>query len=413
MKSDFFLTVAFRYLISKKNEKFISFIGIFSLLGITLGVAALIVVMSVMKGFHREFSKNIIGLGGDINISSANKVFTDEEEIKKKLSKAPYVKAAVPTVSGEALALGKIANSGVKVRGFYKEDLKFKGSILKNVREGSFDSFSGKNSVALGSGLAASLGLEVGDKIKLISPNLISSLFGSIPRSKEFKIVAIFTSGMYDYDSVTVLAPMEAALNFFDIVSPNYIELYTGFPDKSDLLALDLQKILGSEYTITDWKSLNAQFLKALEIERIAMFTILSLIIIVAAFNIISGLFMLVGDKLKDIAIFKTMGAGSGQVMLIFICYGLIIGAAGTLLGVILGVGFATNIENIRIFLESVTSTKIFDAAIYFLYTLPSDVRAEDVLSVSLLSLGLSFCATIYPAYRAANLNPVEILRNE
>lgn len=414
MLNNFVLTVAIRYFTAKKNEKFVSVIAGFSLLGVTIGVAALIVVMSVMNGFHQELTKNIIGLNGDITITSYDRAINNYEEIKKRLAEKNYISHIAPSITGQALALGFKSNSGVLINGIELSDLKFKNQILQNVKAGDFANFYGKDVVAVGAELATRLGISVDTKIKLISPNSISTAFGSMPRSKEFKVIAVFSSGMYDYDAATILMPLGAARNFLSFNDEiNLIEIYTKSPSRADISAGEIQKIVGNKFRVISWMQSNAQFLSALAVERVAMFTILSLIIIVAAFNIISSLFMVVKDKTKDIAILRTIGASSRQIMFIFVCNGMFVGVIGTLLGTLLGIGFAYNIDNIKKYLEQITGTKIFEAVIYFLYTLPSDVRGEDIILVSSLSIILCFCATIYPSYKASKLNPVELLRYE
>lgn len=411
INNNFIFTVAFRYFKAKKNEKFVSIISGFSLLGVMIGVAALIVVMSVMNGFHTELTKNIIGLNGDIVISPQTSSIDNYEEIKAKLLQQNYVKHVNIIANGQALALGKNNNSGAIIKGI---DLKLKNEIFKNVNFGSFDNFHGKNVIALGQGLAANLGVTVNDKVKLISPNSISTAFGSVPRSKEFKVIAIFNSGMYDYDSATILMPLEAAQNFLSLGNNiNLIEVNTLHPDKALAYSHKVQLLLGTNLQIFSWQTLNSQFLSALAVERTAMFTILSLIITVAAFNIISSLFMLVKDKTSDIAILRTMGASTNQIMLIFIYNGMFIGLLGTILGLILGITFSYNIGTIKNFLENITGTKIFEAAVYFLYSLPSEVRSQDIILIASLSIILCFLATIYPSYKASKLNPVDALRYE
>ncbi|WP_341791528.1 lipoprotein-releasing ABC transporter permease subunit [Rickettsia endosymbiont of Gonocerus acuteangulatus] len=414
INNNFIFTVAFRYFKAKKNEKFVSIISGFSLLGVMIGVAALIVVMSVMNGFHTELTKNIIGLNGDIVISPQNSSIDNYKEIKAKLLQQDYVKHVNIIVNGQALALGKNNNSGAIIKGIDLNDLKLKNEIFKNVNFGSFDNFHGKNVIALGQGLAANLGVTVNDKVKLISPNSISTTFGSVPRSKEFKVIAVFNSGMYDYDSATILMPLEAAQNFLSLGNNiNLIEVNTLHPDKALAYSHKVQLLLGTNLQISSWQTLNAPFLSALAVERTAMFTILSLIITVAAFNIISSLFMLVKDKTSDIAILRTMGASTKQIMLIFIYNGMFIGLLGTILGLILGITFSYNIETIKNFLENITGTKIFEAAVYFLYSLPSEVRSQDIILIASLSIILCFLATIYPSYKASKLNPVDALRYE
>ncbi|WP_342271504.1 lipoprotein-releasing ABC transporter permease subunit [Candidatus Tisiphia endosymbiont of Parasteatoda lunata] len=414
IKDNFILKVAVRYFRAKKNERFVSIIAGVSLMGVTIGVAALIVVMSVMNGFHYELTKNIIGLNGDISITPVSRSIANYDEINKKLISQNYIKHISPSIVGQALALGKRMNSGAIIKGIDLTELKYKNQILQNVNTGDFTDFFGTDVVAVGNELASNLGVQAGIKIKLISPNSISTAFGSMPRSKEFRVVATFTSGMYDYDSATILMPLIAAQNFLSFKEViNLIEVITIEPSNAGIYAWEIQNLLGSKLRVTSWQKSHLQFLNALAVERIAMFTILSLIIMVAAFNIVSSLFMLVKDKTSDIAVLRTIGASTRQIMLIFICNGMFIGLLGTILGIILGTSFAYNIQSIRNILEKVTGTKIFEAAIYFLYTLPSEVRLEDVILVSTISIVLCFCATIYPSYKAAKLNPVDALRYE
>lgn len=414
IKNNFILKVAARYFRAKKNERFISIISGFSLIGVTIGVAALIVVMSVMNGFHYELTKNIIGLNGDISITPLSRSIANYDEINKKLLSKNYIKHISPSVVGQALALGNRANSGAVIKGIDLSELKYKNQILQNVNTGDFADFSGKDVVAIGNELAYNLGIQAGDKIKLISPNSISTAFGSMPRSKEFMVVATFTSGAYDYDAATILMPLIAAQNFLSFGEViNLIEVITIEPSNAEVFAWEIQNILGSKLRVISWQKSHLQFLNALAVERVAMFTILSLIIMVAAFNIVSSLFMLVKDKTSDIAVLRTIGASTRQIMLIFICNGMFIGVPGTVLGIILGTRFAYNIQSIKNILEKITGTKIFEAAIYYLYSLPSKVKMEDITLVASISIVLCFCATIYPAYKAAKLNPVDALRYE
>ncbi|MCC8482975.1 MAG: lipoprotein-releasing ABC transporter permease subunit [Rickettsia endosymbiont of Labidopullus appendiculatus] len=414
IKNNFILKVAVRYFRAKKNERFVSIISGFSLIGVTIGVAALIVVMSVMNGFHYELTKNIIGLNGDISITPLSRSIANYDEINKKLLSKNYIKHISPSIVGQALALGNRANSGAVIKGIDLSELKYKNQILQNVNTGDFADFSGKDVVAIGNELAYNLGIQAGDKIKLISPNSISTAFGSMPRSKEFMVVATFTSGAYDYDAATILMPLIAAQNFLSFGEViNLIEVITIEPSNAGVFAWEIQNILGSKLRVISWQKSHLQFLNALAVERVAMFTILSLIIMVAAFNIVSSLFMLVKDKTSDIAVLRTIGASTKQIMLIFICNGMFIGVPGTVLGIILGTSFAYNIQSIKNILEKITGTKIFEAAIYYLYSLPSKVKMEDIALVASISIVLCFCATIYPAYKAAKLNPVDALRYE
>jgi lipoprotein-releasing system permease protein len=406
--------VALRYFGAKKHERFVSIISGISLVGITIGVAALIIVMSVMNGFHAELTGNIIGLNGDITITPMTKTIQDYNQVLNKLSKHSYIKKVTPVVIGQALALAANSNSGVLIKGINLRDLKNKGEILGNVVDGSFTDYDDNNIVAVGSELARNLGLYAGSKIKMISPNLISTAFGSMPRSKDFIVIAIFNSGLYEYDMGTMLMPVSAAQKFLATSGGiNLIELNIDDAETATSRARELQNELGFSVKVTSWKELNKQFLTALEVERVAMFTILSLIMVVAAFNIVSSLFMMVKDKTKDIAILRTIGASKKQIMTIFILNGMITGLIGTFIGLMLGLVISFNIENIRKFLENFSGIKIFDPAIYFLYSLPSVVKLPDVIMVSSLAIILCFLATLYPSYKAAKLNPVEAMRYE
>lgn len=406
--------IAFRYFFAKKNERFVSFISKFSLIGVMIGVAALIVVMSVMNGFRAEFAKNIIGLNSDITITSHGRSIANPTIILEKLSKESFVKDSSTLVMGQALAVGPRTSSGVLIKGIKLSDLSKKHQIINNVIYGDLLQFNDVNNIAIGAELANNLGVMLGDKLKIISSQVISTAFGSMPRTKDFTIAAIFKSGLYDFDSATILMSSDTALALMSLADVNVIEVHSKDPEKAQSYVQELYKNLdANDLYISNWQNQYAQFFNALKVERIAMFTILSLIILVAAFNIISSLFMLVKDKTHDIAILRTMGASRRDIMLIFMINGVLIGFIGTFFGIILGYSFAANVENIRRFMEKMTGVQLFDYALYFLDNLPSKIEMSNVIGVSGLSLALCFFATLYPAYRAASIDPVEAMRYE
>ena len=406
--------IAFRYFFAKKNERFVSFISKFSLIGVMIGVAALIVVMSVMNGFRAEFARNIIGLNSDITITSHSRSIENSGAILETLSKESFVKDATSLVTGQALAVGPRTSSGVLIKGLKLADLSKKHQVTNNVIYGDLLQFNDINNIAIGTELASNLGIRLGDKLKVISSQVISTAFGSMPRTKDFTVTAIFKSGLYDFDAATILMSEEAALALMSINDVNMIEVHSNDPEKVGIYVQELYKDLNIyDVYISNWQDQYAQFFNALKTERVAMFTILSLIIMVAAFNIISSLFMLVKDKTHDIAILRTMGASRKDIMLIFMINGVMIGSIGTFLGIIIGYSFASNVENIRRFIEKTTGTQLFDYALYFLESLPAKIEVSNVVGVSCLSLALCFLATLYPAYRAANIDPVEAMRYE
>jgi lipoprotein-releasing system permease protein len=406
--------VAFRYFFAKKNERFVSFISKFSLIGVMIGVAALIVVMSVMNGFRAELAQNIIGLNSDITILASSKSLIDPDLIMTKLSKENFVESATPVVMGQGLAVGPRTSSGVIIKGISLADLSQKHQITNHIVAGDLLQFNDINNVAIGAELANNLDIRLGDKLKIISSQVISTAFGSMPRSKDFTVTAIFQSGLYTFDSATILMPVETAIALLSLDNVNMIEVHSKNPDEASQYAHKLYQNLDQRgLIISSWQEQNAQFFNALKVERIAMFTILSLIIVVAAFNIISSLFMLVKDKTHDIAILRTMGASKRDIMMIFMINGMMIGSMGTFLGVVLGYGFASNIDNIKKWLEKMTNVQLFDYALYFLHYLPSKIEMSNVIVVTALSLALCFLATIYPAYRAASTDPVEAMRYE
>jgi lipoprotein-releasing system permease protein len=403
--------LAWRYLRTKKQEGFISLITWFSLLGIMLGVATLIIVMSVMNGFRAELLGRVLGLGGHVNIYMADGPVRDYDMLAERALRVPNVETAAPIVEAQALVTTDGNSSGAMVRGIAPENLSHRRLLYDKVVSGTLNDFSGDR-IVIGERMAQRLHLQVGDVVSLLSPRGAQTAFGMMPRMKGYEIAAIFNVGMYEYDNGLIYMPLETAQAFFRLPQGvTSVELTVKDPYKIDRGAI--MREAGTGYTMQDWQQTNRSFFTALQVERNVMFVILSLIIMVAAFNIISSLVMLVKDKSRDIAILRTMGATRGTIMRVFFLAGATIGVVGTFGGLILGVIVALNIENIRQFIQAMVGADLFSAEIYFLTQLPSRIDWLEVIQVTGMALGLSFLATLYPAWRAARLDPVEALRYE
>jgi lipoprotein-releasing system permease protein len=408
--------LARRYLRPRRKEAFISVIAGFSFLGIMLGVATLVVVMAVMNGFRAELLDKILGINGHVVVQPIESALTDYAEVAERIAAVPGVTAALPIIEGQALASGPTgASSGVLVRGVRGPDLigmeKISGSLEDPGALMAFDSSGG---VAIGTGLAQNLGLAVGDRITLISPRGAVTPMGTTPRIKAYPVVAIFQIGMSEYDATYVFMPLSEAQLYFNAgESAHAIEVYVDDPDDVGTLRAAIEEAAGRPVFSTDWRQRNVTFFTALEVERNVMFVILTLIVLVAALNIISGLIMLVKDKGRDIAILRTMGATRGAVLRIFFIAGASIGTVGTLAGLAIGMLICANIESLRGFVSWITQTEIFSPELYFLSQLPADIDPAETIAIALMALGLSFLATLYPAWRAARLDPVEALRYE
>jgi lipoprotein-releasing system permease protein len=407
--------LAIRYLRARRSEGFISIIAWFSLLGIGLGVATLIIVMSVMNGFRAELLGRIIGVNGHLTVQSAQgRDLRDFDPMVERLRKMDGVVSAAPIVEGQVMATANGVATGAQVRGMRGEDLARDSLVSKSLAGGSMADFAGDDAVIIGYRLAAKLGLLVGDSITLISPQMTSTAFGSVPRSRAYRVAGTFDVGMFEYDSTFVFMPFEAAQVYFRVNgAATGIEVKLREAEAAPAMRGAIFRELGNGVRLYDWQQANAQFFNALQVERNVMFLILTLIILVAAFNIISSLIMLVKDKGRDIAILRTMGATRGAIMRVFFIAGTSVGVIGTLFGFLLGIGFTSNIESIRQWLQGLTGTTLFDPTIYFLSKLPAKVDPTEVIAVVAMSFVLCILATIYPSWRAARLDPVEALRYE
>ncbi|HIE19721.1 MAG TPA: lipoprotein-releasing ABC transporter permease subunit, partial [Rhodospirillales bacterium] len=383
-------------------------------LGIALGVATLIIVMAVMNGFREELLSRILGINGHLSIYGQTNQLRDFDPIAERLRKVTGVVAVTPMIEGQVMATARGIAQGAVVRGIRAQDLAARNIVADNIKSGSLADFKGKNAIIVGQRMASKMGVLVGDKITLISPKGNTTAFGTVPRMKAYTVAATFQIGMYEYDSSFVFMPLKNAQVYFRMPGAvSNLEVFVTHPDDAIAIGRDISKEMKGKARIHDWQRVNASFFNAIQVERNVMFLILTLIIVVAAFNIISSLIMLVKDKGKDIAILRTMGATSGMIMRIFFIAGASVGTIGTMAGFGLGLAFTENIETIRQLIQGLTGTDLFAAEIYFLSKLPAVVDPSEVVAVVLMGLGLSFLATLYPAWRASKLDPAEALRYE
>lgn len=400
--------IAGRYLRARRRGGGVSVVAFFSVLGIALGVATLIIVLSVMNGFRTELLSKIIGINGHVFVTPIDKLFTDYADLSERLSKVAGVRSAIPLVEGQAFASSPYGGSGVLVRGIRGEDIGSIGSIAKTIRGGTLDGFDDGTGVAIGRRLAESLGVQAGDQITMSTPKGATTPFGTAPRTKAYTVKAIFEIGMTEFDATFVFMPLAESQAFFNRdADVSLIEVYLDNADAVAQLRPDLEMAAERPVLLTDWRQRNRTFFGALEVERNVMFLILSLIVVVATLNIVSGLILLVRDKSSDIAILRTMGATPGTVMRVFLINGALIGIVGTLSGLVLGILITLNIKPI----QRVLFPSAWDPTVRFLAEIPAEMNSAEITVVVLTSIALSLVATLYPSWRAARLDPVQALR--
>ena len=407
--------LALRYMRSRRSEGFISVIAWFSLLGIALGVATLIIVMSVMNGFRVELVSRILGLNGHLAVHSVNgRGIVDFDPLSVRIAGLPGVVAVTPQIEGQVMAANKGLTSGAVVRGVRWADLAARKPLWSALDEKAIQNFKTGEQVLMGHRLAQSIGVKVGDSVTLVGARGRATPFGTLPQRRTYKVGGLFDVGMFEYDKAFIFMPLEASQSFFgQDGSVTGLEIYSSNLNMTDVLRQNIQQTVTPTVRVSDWRDRNRSFLNALAVERNVMFLILTLIIIVAAFNIISSMIMLVRSKNNDIAVLRAMGATGGGIMRVFFMTGASIGVVGTVIGTLLGLGFCWNIDGIKSLLEQMTGTELFAAEIYFLSTLPADVNPQEVFMVIGMALLLSFLASVYPAWRASRIAPAEALRYE
>ncbi|MDR3187399.1 MAG: lipoprotein-releasing ABC transporter permease subunit [Holosporaceae bacterium] len=403
--------IAWRYIKSKRKEKVVSAIAAFSLAGIALGVATLIIVTSVMNGFRKEFAERVVGFNGHLALHPTNKDVDYKDTVKDLLSIAG-IRQAIPTIDRQAIVSNNRTVKGSLIQGISADDISAKKLISDNIVAGNLKDFNAEDAIVLGETLARHTRVNVGDKVIVVVPEMDETGFGAVPRKKTFRLAATFNSGMHEYDNSVSFIPLEISQKLFKMPhSVSTISVFVDDPLQISAIKDEILQRFSRNFRVTDWQTSNSSFMKAIEVERNVMFLILTLIILVASFNIISCMIMLVKDKEKEIAILRTIGMSRHSILRIFFMAGASIGVVGTLSGVLLGLLFSMNIQKIQNALDALLNTQVFSPEVYFLTHLPSILRPIDVVVTGIVSLLLSCLATLYPAQKASKLNPTEILR--
>jgi len=403
--------IATRYLKPKKKEGFLKIISLFSFTGIALGVAVLIIVMSVMSGFRTELINKILGFNPHIIVKSYDKKI-DKIDLNKIDNLKGLISKTAFTFNGQGILINKENTTGVLIRSHSNDDIEKINLVKEGIIDGSLKLFN-KNTVSIGKELAISLGLTVDDEITLMSTSNLETPFGNIPLQEKFKISSVFNTGLAEFDQNIIFMPFENAKSLFDLTDIDInLEIFLNKPDKVKIAKEEIQKIYNDHY-VYSWADLNKSFFTALKVERNVMFIILTLIIIVAAFNIISGLTILVKNKTKEIAILRTLGVSKNSIAKIFFITGFTIGLLATITGVVIGILFSFYIEEIRILITSIFNIRLFPEEIYFLSKIPSEINLFYISIISFFSLLITFLATILPSLSAAKLDPVKALRYE
>ena len=403
--------ITFRFLKARKKDGFLNVISIFSFIGISLGVAVLIIVMSVMNGFRTELINKIVGFNSHITVKSYNKNGIDRNKLE--INNLKFIaKDLIFSNSGEAIILKNKTSKGIVLRGYQSNEFS-NLTIIKNDKFRGDKNQLDKNSISIGNELSFSLDLKIGDKITLMSPSGVETIIGSMPKQKTFQITSVFNSGLADFDNNIALINLDTLDDFFGLDKKDRsLEIYLKDPKNIESQKKIVQKVFDQEFIYT-WADMNSSLFSALKIERNVMFIILSLIIIVAAFNIISGLTILVKNKTRDIAILKSIGVLNKSIIKIFFLIGVIIGTSATIFGIILGITFSLYIENFRQFLSSTFNISLFPEEIYFLSTMPSEINPYSILMISICSILITIIVSIFPAFKAANLDPIQALKYE